>query len=128
MQKGQAHWGHLYILRGDELKDQNNKICLWGIIKGIGDNVSRIAWGEVGAQCFVWIIRHVANNDWRSRTQSGLQRRNISGSRNKGKWGGKGMLEFHGGHQTLPSNFDWYEATISKRCWNVCQGGPTNFK
>jgi hypothetical protein len=67
-------------------------------MRGIGDNASHIALGGVGAQCFVWIIRHVAKNDLSSKTQSCLQTRNISGSRNKGKWGGKRMLEFYGGH------------------------------
>lgn len=114
--------------KGDEPKGQNNKICLWSIIRGIGDTASCIAWGGVGAQCFVWIIRHVAKNDWSSKTQSCLQTRNINGSKNKSKWGGKKMLDLYGGHQTIPSNVDWYEGTILKRCWNVCQGGPTSFK
>jgi hypothetical protein len=41
----------------------------------------------------------------------------IIGNKNKGNWNGKKIMpQFHGGCQMLPSNFDWHESAILKRC------------
>jgi len=38
------------------------------------------------------------------------------------------MLEFRGRHWRLPSNVDWHEGTILKRCSNICENNQTKFE
>jgi hypothetical protein len=38
------------------------------------------------------------------------------------------MLKFCERHWTLPSNVDWYEGIILKRCWSICEWDQTKFE
>jgi len=45
-----------------------------------------------------------------------------------GHWSKKKTFKFHGSHRMLQSNVDGHEGIISKRCWNVCESNPMEFK
>ncbi len=97
-----------------------------------------VLWREMGVlQTQLWevTLKHNALCEELSTCQTKCARKRcyystigVTRSTHKGHWSRKWMLKFRGRHWMLPSNIDWYEGIVSKRCWNVCEGDQTKFE
>jgi len=104
------------------------RTCFGGVARRNGCNANATSRGDSGMRCIVWRIGYMPNKVCWAGTKCCHSTIGTTRGIRRGHSSRKKMFEFHGKHWTPPSNVDWYEGTISKRCWSICEGNQTKFK
>ncbi len=86
------------------------------------------ARSDIKAWCTSWRIGCMPSKVSWAKTRCCYSTTSTARSTCKGHWNRKKTPKFRGRHWMLPSNIDWYERVISKRCWNICEGNQTKFE
>jgi hypothetical protein len=107
---------------------QHCKTCFRGVMKGNGHNVDATLRSDIETWCIMWIIGCMLSKMSWAKTRCYQSTTCIVKSTCKSHWGENKMPKFRGRHWTLPSNVDWYERTILKRCWSICESNQMEFE